>query len=387
MATIQDTAFQPYAGQLIPSGIRTNQPFLHLEDVADETVLANISKVDGLMPKITDLFVHETKIFTGPIEQHVIKTSNPYGVGQEQIAFDGTPNKKSDGTCMPWGSPTAYGQLDMINYEANNNISIRDREIKAFVLNEQQAGSVIAEKMKTPIKTMAEMKYRAWIQLLSDVNDGSRSISSDTSSTGTGTSVTYAPDIEGYVATSQIEKSTVVLPDLTAGGQAQWDSVGDVVEVIQGLQAVATDMSYPSSSYNKLGVSNFNGEKPLLFIESKVLQGMDNMIMNQVNQRLPTRTASEYLMTFCEPVQIDSFASLPATTAGTYDDYRLGMVLLEKGALRENIKENSVESFRCANERATGWNHQYESIMSIWRGANAHAVLFLKEEPDDVISG
>lgn len=164
-------------------------------------------------------------------------------------------------------------------------------------------------------------------QLISDVIDGTRSISSTTVSDGTGTSVTYAPTITGYCATSAIMDSGVLLPALVQGTIPSI-SVSDTVTMLENLQNAATEMREDSPAYSKLGISTFVEEKPNLIMESKVLNAMDSAIMAGASQRLPTRTAREFVNTFADLVEIESFADLP-TNAG-YSDKRLAAVLLDK---------------------------------------------------------
>ena len=44
----------------------------------------------------------------------------------------------------------------------------------------------------------------------------------------------------------------------------------------------------------------------------------------------------------------------------------------------ETVKTDSVESFRCTGERATGYSHISASIISIAKMVNSYAMLFNK---------
>ena len=55
------SAFDRFAGQEITSGIRPNEPLMAFEEEATATKLANIAAVQGLLPKISKIIVHETR--------------------------------------------------------------------------------------------------------------------------------------------------------------------------------------------------------------------------------------------------------------------------------------------------------------------------------------
>lgn len=136
-------------------------------------------------------------------------------------------------------------------------------------------------------------------------------------------------------------------------------------------------MSDETTTYSKLGINTLLLDKPYIVMEAKTLNAMDAAIMNGASQRLPTRTAREYVRTFGTLVELPGgFAALPDNA--TYDDSRLAAVVLDKDALTEQIAWEAVESGRCPNEFATGYVYAGESLMSIWRGAPAAALLVKK---------
>lgn len=379
----QTAGFQPIAGQLIKSGIGTNLPLIGLED---KVVLENIGNIQGLTPKIKDIFIRETRIFNNPIDKYVRKYDSRFGAGMEQAVFKtGAANAKLDGTCMPWGNPQMVSQMNLTNFAYDIDVSIRDHEIDKVVLDEGQLSSYTAEKMKTPLKTLSQMKYRSWVQLISDVVDGERSISSKDSSDGTGTTVTYNPTITGYAKAVETVGDGVI-PEVKRGSLA---SIGggttDALTIAQTLEGRAADMKYEADDMNALEASTFVTGVPLLIMEEKVLNALDAVFANANASAtaiqngygyagFPTKTFRDYVSRFAEICEIDSFAALP--TNSSYSDVRLGAVMMDRDMLVEKIEYADVESFRCTKERATGWSYQGSSTLSIWKGLDAYAMLF-----------
>lgn len=75
------SAFDRFSGQEIASGIRPNEPLMAFEEEATAAKLANIAAVQGLLPKITKILVHETRIKDGNLDYYFKKGSLPYGAG------------------------------------------------------------------------------------------------------------------------------------------------------------------------------------------------------------------------------------------------------------------------------------------------------------------
>lgn len=369
--------FSAFAGQEVASGVRTMGPAVALEQTVTRETIDNMPLINGLIPKISKVLIRETRIRGNPLEPMFIKGSLPYGVAMEQAAFiDGVPNKKTDGTCIPNGKGTLTGQLDAINFAWNLQIRIKDREVNKAVLTPEQAGQYVAQAMRLPEKTRAQARYLAMRQLISDVVDGTRSISSTTSSDGSGTTVTYDPTVTGYVSSGGLIDSDYVLPELQEGTRPVI-SVDDTIGMLDDLLNAVTEMQDESKTYSKLGISTLLMEEPYIVMESKVLNAMDAAIMNGASQRLPTRTAREYIKTFGTLVELKgSFAPLP--TNATYDDSRLAAVVLDKDSLTEQIAWDDARVGQCPNEFATGYVYGGETLMSIWRGGPAAALLTKK---------
>ena len=390
----QDTQFAGFAGQLVASGIAANSPLVGLEASVDKTTFANLDAIHGLMAKIKDIFIRETRVFSNPLDPYIIRYDERYGAGLEQAAFlVGAYNEKQDGSCVPRGSPDVASQLDMINFAYSVDVDVKDREIDKAVLDDGQRGAYVAEKMKTPLKTIGTLKYRAWIQLVSDVIDGARSISSKDSFNGSAAksgaaSVTYAPTITGYAG--KVDVRSEVMPAVAVGSKYTIASALDALNIANQLKSVAADFAFETTAYNKLGIDQFSTSKPLLIAERKVLDAMDT-VFAEANLAgagtgfgyagFPTVSAREYIGAFAEIVEIDSFATIP--TNKDYADLALHFVLIDRDALVEVVKWADMEGQRCAKARLTGYNYQGESILSIWRGANAYAMLFpVEAEPE-----
>lgn len=377
--TKQDTDFLTYAGQVgVAGGTWENPvpaPTIGLEGVSSEATLQNLQAIHGLMQKIAEIIIHEPKVFESPLEGLITKYGTPYGVGIESMAFmTGAANKKNDGTCIPRGDAAGISQLNFRNFAHNIDISIFDREVNTAVLNAQQVGAYVAAKMRLPGKTMGQMKYRSTVQLLSNVVDGTRSVSGYINSNDpASTAVTVNETVEGYAG--DVEVANVTVPAVTQGSLVSIANAADATTIIKTLQGVARDFAYESDEYNKLGIDTFCSGKPVLIMEAKTLDAMDNILaLDGTDKRIPTRDAREYMRTFADIREIDSFASLP--TNSTYSGNRLLAVMADgSDFLFEGVAENSVEGQRCSNQRMTGYNYRYESTLGIWKGANSYAML------------
>ena len=388
MANEQNSRFVQFAGQLVASGVGKNSPLVGLEDKVDKTVLANLEKIHGLIPKITDVFVRETRVFENPLAPYITQFNNEYGAGMEQVAFKiGAYNEKRDGTCFPKGVPDVASQLDLINMAYSVDVAVYDRMVNKSVMSEAQAGAFTAQLLRTPLKTIATLKYRAWVQLLSDVIDGTRSIDSYTASNGVNApagvsaDVDYDPTISGYAGV--VEKRDEVIPLVEVGVRPVINTPLEALNICNELKARASDFMFESSTYNKLQIDTFSTSKPLLIMEKKVLDAMD-VVFAEANAKgngnnygyagFPTVSARDYLRQFAELVEIDCFGSIPTNVS--YAGMTLHAVLIDRDAFIENVKYADAESFRCTKERALGTNFQGESILSIWRGVNSYAMLF-----------
>lgn len=369
----QDTVFDNFAGQLVASGVRPNAPLIQLEGKMDATAYKNLAQINGLMPKISDVIIHETRVFNNPLDADFRKVSAPYGAGVEQASFvTGAANKKNEGGCIPRGSVDMVSQINVCNFAYDIDVDIKDREISMAVMNGDQLGSYVAEKLKTPLKTLSQMKYRAQVQLLSDVIDGTRSITSSDSSDGTGATVTYNPNITGYAGV--IENSGVNLPPVELKKAPAFSSGADAVKICEKLEAAAADMQEETDEYNVLGVDTFIVGKPLLVMERKTLNALDNAwTTDGADKKIPTRTAREYLSRFADIREIGSFAALP--TNSSYANKRLVATMIDKDALKDFVRFADMESDRCTKGRLTGYNYQGENTYAIYRGLNAYALL------------
>ena len=366
--------FADFAGQLVASGTRPNQPLLDFEEEANATVLANLASVQGLLPKVSKVMVRETRIQDGSLDRYFRKTSLPYGAGMEEIQFaTGAANKKQGSTCFPYGNVQAGGQLDLVNFAWNIPVTVWDHEIRANVLSGDELSAYVTQKLRTPYKTLATAKRKSQIQLISDVIDGTRSITSSTESDGSGTTVTYAPNIKGYAG--YIEDTNIVMPALVQGTLPAFASGSDVMDLVKVIQDNAAGMMEEGTGYSAMGYETFCLDRPLLIMETRTLNAMDSAwALDGSAKQIPTRTAREFLATFSEIVEIPAFADIP--TNASYTDKRLGAVLIDWDSLTEAIQWDNVESLRCVEQRATGYSVAGASIMSVYRGNPACGILF-----------
>lgn len=371
-------SFDNYAGQLVASGIRPNEPVMAFEDTASASLLANIQMFGNLLPKIAKTLIRETRIRANPLDVHFRKSSLPYGVGFEEFQFtEGAVNKKNDGRCFPFGNVPGDSQLNLLNFAWSYDINIYDREINKAVLTPEEAGSFSAQKMRTMYKGYASQKYSAELQLLSDVIDGTRTVTSTTQSDGQGTSVTYNPTITGYAG--QVDDSNIVLAPLAQGTVPTFASAQDALDLVKSLQNAVTEMYEEDTAYSKMGISTFLLSKPLVFMETKTLNAIDNAwAMDGTYKGIPTKTAREFIggsSGFAELVEIpgQGFASLP--TNASYTNKRLFAVAIDRDSLSENVLWESVEGARCTKARSMNYNYAGASTLSIYRGNPAYALL------------
>ena len=366
--------FDQFAGQEVASGIRSNEPVIAFETEGTRTVLNNLGLIDGIIPKLGRVLFRECRIMDNPLDRIFRKSALPFGVGWEDAEFvAGGKNKKNDGTCVPIGNPTMESQVNLINLAWSIDVSIKDREINKAVLSPEEVGQFVAQKMRTPRKTLAMLKYRAETQIISDVIDGTRSVSSTDSSDGTGTSVTYAPTVKGYAGA--VEDLGFVLAPLAQGTPASFAQASDAMDMLIAIQNAATEMREEGTYYSALGINTFSLEKPNLVIEEKVLNALDKAwALDGAAKQIPTRTAREFLDTFCDVVTFPgAFADLP--TNASYTDKRLAAVLIDADSCTEAVAWDDVESQRCAKERLTGYNFGGASAMAIYRGNPACAFI------------
>lgn len=366
--------FGNFAGQEVASGISTNRPVVAFEEANTRAAYDSIDLVSGLLPKIGKTIFRETRVFSSPLDRIFRKTSLPFGVGFEDFEFRvGANNRKNDGTCVPIGNPEGVSQLNLLNVAWSIDVSIRDREVNMAVTTPEEAGQYAAQKMRTPLKTLAMLKYRLQNALISDVIDGTRSIQSTDNSSGVGTAVTYNPNVTGYAGA--VEDLGFVLAPLQQGQQATFNQPSDALGMIKSIENAATEMRDEGTYYSKLGVNTFSLDRPYLIMEAKTLNAIDAAwAMDGAYQGVPTRTAREYLARFADVVEIPGgFEQLPTNTS--YENKRLAAVLLDRDSATMATAFDDVESQRCAKERLTGYNWSGSVAMSIYRGNPACAFI------------
>ena len=392
--TEQSSRFATYAGQLVASGISTGAPLAALEASMDKTAWANLNAIHGMLPLIKDVFIHETRVFENPLSPYITRYDERYGAGLEQVTFKyGQYNEKQDGTCFSAPDLSTEAQLDVVNFAYSNDVKVYDYEIDKAILDDGQRGAYVANKLLTAEKTTQSMKYRAWVQLLSDVVDGSRSISSTITGNGinggSATSVTYNPTIKGYAG--KVDKIDTVLPDVSVGSKYTINAPIEAIDILNQLKSIAADFKFESTAFNKLEVDTFTTGVPLLIMETKVLDACD-AVFAEFNAKgnangnygfagFPTKSFRDAAREFSELVEVDSFSALPTDPADaevTYAGYGLKAVLIDRDAFYEVWKNASVESQRCGKQRMTLFNWQGQAIFSIWRGVDSYAIVARK---------
>ena len=397
MASPTDTRWSAYAGQEVQGGSSTtpyNQPVIDFGDPMNATILANLPSINGLVNRISSVIVHDTMVYDAGVMRIFNRRDDPYGVATEHAIFStGAANKLNNGMCVPRGTVSLNSQITASNLAWNVPINIYDREINGAVLSDTEIQAYVSMKMRTMQKTISELQFTAAKTMLSDCVPGSRTISSYTSSDGTGSSVTMTSTPDGYAGEVNLD-TDFTIPEITRGAMPALAASGgysDVMDAVlvylQTLEAAASDMRYPGSDYNALGTDTFSGDRPWLVMETKVINQFDNAIANNTTSNgygysgFPTKTAREYIARFADLIEIDAFAALPAydsTTYPTSTDYsgdRLTAVLLDKDAPWLITKFSNVESQRCAGERMYGYSARGEQDMAIFKGVNSFVMI------------
>ena len=381
MAT--DDEFIKYAGQLVQDGVMQYMPLVNFEEAMDADAFKALSDVAGLIPKIGMLAIAETDIFENPLAPVINKTIMEFGAGREKFWFThGSPNKAWNGKCIPAETITGVSQIDAINFAQYSDLTIKDRDYRLGTRNAGDLGSYVAELTKTLYKTQSSMKFVAWKQLLSNIISGTRSLVSYKQSdinSGLDT-ITYAPTVQGYAG--KVRDMDVEVEEVVIGSKLGAIPVGDVLTMTEEIGDAISDMKYEQSEYSGLAVNNFLRGAPVLVMETKVLNAMDNSLNRApTNSAIPTRTARDILRgEGAELIEIDSFASLP--TNATYAGQRCIATIVDRRALWDiNTDPYTVEAQRCIGDRSTRMNLQGMDILTIDRGYPACG--FVVDIPSD----
>ena len=397
MASPTDSKWSAYAGQEVQGGTSTtpyNQPTIDFGDPMSATILANLPSINGLLPKVSSVIIHDTMVYEGSIMRIFNRRDDPFGVATEHAIFStGAANKLNPGYCVPRGNVRMNPQITASNLAWNVPIMVYDREINGAVMSETEIQAYVSQKMRTMQKTISELQFTAAKTMLSDCVPGSRTISSYTASDGTGSSVTMTSTPDGYAGKVNLD-TDFTIPEIARGSKPALAASGGyssvmeaVLEYMQTLEAAASDMRYPGNDYNRLGTDTFSGDRPWCVMETKVLNEFDNAIANATTSNgygysgYPSTNAREWIAKFADLIEIDAFAALPAydsTTYPTSTDYsgdRLTAVLLDKDAPWLITKFNNMEGQRCAGERAYGYSSRGEQDMAIFKGVNSFVMI------------
>ena len=362
--------FSDFAGQLIADGIASTVPMNNLDEAQ---VVPTIDAINGLSVKIGKVIIDNTQVFGDPFGSVVTKMADRFGAGVEMARFkNGATNKIRGTSCIPGGTVPMEAQVAYTNFAYNIEVSIGDREVDKAVLSAEDAGRYAAEKLRTAPKTVAQMHYAGWKELIVDVVDGTKTVASFDRSDGAGNAVNYVTGtIVGYAG--YIDDTDLVIPAPVAGTLTTISGT-EAVDYVMRLEGAAADMKVESAAMNKLGVEAFVEGKPLLFAEMKTLNALDQAWAVEADYKgLPTVNARDYLKRFCDIVEIDKFPAMPVN--GLYTGKRVGAVLIDRDALLEIVKYEDVESMRCVTGRSNNYSFQGESIMVIKKYCNSYAML------------
>ena len=287
--------------------------------------------------------------------------------------MDGAANHVSSGRCVPRGEARLAADYAYVNFAWDQSITVYDREV-ADVMPADQASDYVAQKMRTPVKTQAIMRYLAWKQLISDIVDGTRKVASTTSSAGSETSVDYSPTIKGYAGKIISSDLTIAAP---SRGSALTATADDAKTLIDQTRSVARDLMYEGSDYVRLGVVSHCEEAPLCIMEAKTLDALDQAALAAQGPYSGSWTSTpvrDSLRQYSTLVELDAFAPLP--TAASTTGRRLGCVLMDRTAMLEELVHSSIEGQRCCDTRSTGYSWQGAEVLSISRLVPSCAITF-----------
>ena len=382
--------FSTYAGTLIENGEDATRkiPMFNLEEglFIDPSDLP--ATIDGLMPKLTDIIINPTMVYNEPnLDGLFVKRSADLGYGYEEVGYlTGALDAKSDGTCKQIGTmalsdPSYHG----INYAVHEVLEIFDDEFKRSVMNADQVSSLIANKIQGIAKTKAQKLRLAERQVISDVIDGTRSISSNSKSDGTGDAVTYAPTVTGYAGKVVDSVDDFGLDKAVAGVGVGYQPVfttANATALLKGLKQIGREIAQEGTDYNLAGREVFAVGKPTLTIEAKVMDGLNYALMDGDQHKLgySSNGAMEFLSDAFEVKPIDAFADLP--TNASYTGKRLGAVISTPGVFNEVTYKDSMESDRCMGRRSTIYDYQATKMLYASTQLPSCAVLFNTTDPE-----
>lgn len=383
--------FSTYAGTLVENGEDATRkiPMFNLEEGMNIDPSDLPATMDGLMPKLTDIIVNPTMVYNEPnLDGLFMKKSAEFGYGYEEVGYlGGALDAKSDGTCkqigtMTMADPTYHG----INYAVHEVLEIFDDEFKRSVMTAEQLSSLVANKIMGIAKTKAQKLRLAERQVISDVIDGTRSISSNTKSDGTGDAVTYAPEVVGYAGKIYDSVTDFGLDKAVAGvgvGYQPAFTTANATALLKGLKQIGREIAQEGTDFNLAGREVFTVGKPTLTIEAKVLDGLNYALMDGDQHKLgySSNGALEFLSDAFEVKPIDAFAELP--TNEDYEDVRLGAVISTPGVFNEVTYKDSMESERCMGRRSTIYDYQATKMLYASTQLPSAAVLFNTVDPEE----
>lgn len=403
-----------FMGQWIAGGIidraKQKAPIVGLEANPANTLnekaalLQNIALFGNLVGKVLDVRVRETEIFNSSLKQiFTIEAGNPYGIGFEMLYMTNLPgtspdtvaNHKNADTCFPGGTSNAVSTLYAENGATYITWMVYDNMLDGAVMNEMQMSAIMSEIMKQYLvvenrKTLAEYAIR-----IADCVPGKRSVTSTTTSLGNGTSVSYSAKPAGYLASGAVFATDIVLQKPTEG-EALTISVPDQLEFLEKLRTIVRDMKdKESTTFNKLGVATFAGDKLRLVVPSKLLDAMDaNFLINTGSPSItylgvPTRSARDVIGEIMggreRIIEIAGFEDLPdydSTTYPTstdYSAYNMMALIYTDGMFKKIIKEaGNLEVARCAGARAYSYNYLERYMLVTLLGEPAAAIFAKK---------
>lgn len=367
--------FTKFAGTLIANGTdeQNKAPAYALEKGSQLAYSEIPGLVDNLMEQLTGIIVNPTTVYTDPVTECFVKSSADLGIGYEETGYGaGAPDKKSDGTCKQIGNvalpePVFHAR----NYASHAVLEIFDKEFKTKTFTAEQVATLVANKLRTIAKTEANKLAMAERQIMAQICDGTRNITSYQNSEDPLSTPVYYPEggasaapgnVKGYIGNIQVADISGTVADVGVGSMPAF-TTADAVALLKQIKATARDMAMPSTDFNKAGREVHIEGKPMLIIPKKISDALNYALMDGDQHKLGGYSdgATAFLKDAVDIKLIDAFADMPvnaalavdnsASTIDT-DDYAIGCILADPSVYREVTYIENMESERCMGRRS-----------------------------------
>jgi hypothetical protein len=391
--------FTKFAGTLIANGTdaQNKRPMFALEKGAQLAYNEIPGLVDNLMAQMTGIIVNPTQVYANPVSDLFIKSAADLGYGYEETGYGaGAPDKKSDGTCKQIGNVhLPEGVFHARNYASHAVLEIFDKEFKTQTFTPEQVATLVANKIRTIAKTEANKLAMSERQIMSQIVNGTRNITSYINSEDPLSTAAYYPEggasaapgnVKGYIGNVQLADITGSVAGVGVGSTPVF-TTADAVALLKQIKSTARDMAMPSTDFNKAGREAFVEGKPNMIVAKKVMDALNYALMDGDQHKLGGYSdgATTFLKDAVEIKLVDDFGAMPTNAALTVgdstidtDDYNIGVILADPSVFREVTYLEDMESERCMGRRSTIYDYVTEKAIFASTFLPSSAILFEK---------